>query len=306
MTKNRIKASWSRTQRLFLICVLGTLFILAVGTTIYYFYGHGLIRTVYEGKSSDFLNSIIEHSDKHPLEFYLSKGDRVVYGSWFLPLILFPLIYFLKYVKREFLWLAILIIGDIVFLILSVVVGGPFSITSDRTVSEFYQYLKEVVVAGIFLTIYLKKRDMGFLSFTLIFIYLFADDALMYHEQAGIFLRSLYDLSDTYLGALIGEQNAGELISLVLPGAILGIIFLLAYLKASRASRILYHRILLLLLILVFFGVFLDIIHELMELSKFGRVLGIIEDFGEMLVMSIILWYAIHIKREQSSYPASQ
>jgi hypothetical protein len=67
---------------------------IAIVATLYYLYGHNIIRASYEGNSIDLLNKAIATDDLYPLSYYLTKADRLVLGvliflgMWIPPLFL--------------------------------------------------------------------------------------------------------------------------------------------------------------------------------------------------------------------------
>jgi len=48
----------------------------------------------------------------------------------------------------------------------------------------------------------------------------------------------------------------------------------------------------------MFFSVFIDAVHVVFKKSELYTVLGIIEETGEMLVMSVITWYVFYLDPE--------
>ena len=56
-----------------------------------------------------------------------------------------------------------------------------------------------------------------------------------------------------------------------------------------------------LLIILAFFGIFVDMFHVAFPWGK--SILGLIEDGGEMIVISITVWYAFGIETSQENLP---
>ena len=79
----------------------------------------------------------------------------------------------------------------------------------------------------------------------------------------------------------------------------------LAYVKGEQVFKKVSQDILLLVLILVFFGVGVDLLHTFMELGRgVSFILVVVEDGGEMVAASLILWYVflIAIRDESKSY----
>jgi len=52
----------------------------AVGGMVYLRYGHQVIQAVYEGRSTPFLNSLIEGQNAFPLELYLRTADGMLFA----------------------------------------------------------------------------------------------------------------------------------------------------------------------------------------------------------------------------------
>ena len=52
------------------------------------------------------------------------------------------------------------------------------------------------------------------------------------------------------------------------------------------------------LALLVFFGIFVDMIQTMLEETALGSILAAVEDGGEMVVMSIIAWFVFNLNFE--------
>jgi hypothetical protein len=87
-------------------------------------------------------------------------------------------------------------------------------------------------------------------------------------------------------------RHFGEWAILAIAGTLLSAIVAWAYLRGPRIFREVSNDMLLLVATLVFFGVFIDAAAaiRLGPVVKFG--LAVVEDGGEMVVVSLILWYA--------------
>ena len=77
-----------------------------------------------------------------------------------------------------------------------------------------------------------------------------------------------------------------------------GLLFLMligtAYLFGDRIERHTSKHLVTLVACLAFFGVLLDTIHVVIPWSKLMH--GLVEDGGEMVIMSIITWYIFKLK----------
>jgi len=177
------------------------------------------------------------------------------------------------------------IIGDIKWILES----DLFNIERDRGYPEIYQYIKFFWVIVLLFYLALKNRSLHYIPWVLLFTYLLLEESIHIHERAGWLLSTyfnftpLFGFSLRYYGELVIPATAG--IFLLLP-------LVWAYRKGTQIFRKISLDIGLLVLVLVFFGVVVDMIHE--AIFPFGTVYfitGVVEDGGEMLAVSLILWY---------------
>jgi hypothetical protein len=133
-----------------------------------------------------------------------------------------------------------------------------FSLESDYSYAEFYQYIKEFWVCIIFLYLSIKNKNLSYFIWFLFFLYLLIDDSLSFHENAGEYLVIELNLDDNFgLRAL----DFGELIISITFGILFLILFFLShYLTKFRALKETL-QIGALVLVLVFFGVIVDMLH---------------------------------------------
>jgi hypothetical protein len=164
-----------------------------------------------------------------------------------------------------------------------------FSLTIDRSYSEIYQYVKEFWIVLLVFGIFVKTREIGYVSWSIFFAYILVDDSFFLHEQLG-------DLMANRLPgkALIGvqPQDYGELAVIVVSTLLLLGLIGIFYIRGSNRFRVNSRDLLIFLLLLGFFGVFIDVVHASVELGWKGNfLLDVLEDGGEMLVVSLITWY---------------
>lgn len=194
-------------------------------------------------------------------------------------------------------FLMLLIAGDFVFVALHFI-GKIFELTpllnieKDQGYAEFYQYTKFFWIFS--LLIYLCFwRDGRFLAWAFLFLYLLADDALSIHENVGGIISERLDFAPLFGLRL---QDYGEL-------AVTGVMFIFlfgplfwVYWNGSQEFKSTSRNIAILLSSLIFFGVVVDMLHVMVDFG--GRVsflLGVVEDGGEMLSVSLVLWYVFLI-----------
>jgi hypothetical protein len=190
---------------------------------------------------------------------------------------------------------------DVVFIFLHVaakhdLVSEMFSVTEDHSYPELYQYIKEFWCILLLALIAFRNREISYGGWVVFFVYLLADDSLQIHEQGGAAVASYFQYSP-FLG--LRAKDFGELTVSLLAALVLLLLLSWAYWKGADRFRKLSQDLVIFIIGLVFFGVFVDMLHIMVySMSGFGNVLrllggilGITEDGGEMLVMSILVVY---------------
>lgn len=198
--------------------------------------------------------------------------------------------------------LLLLLAVDVVFIVLYVLyklpevapaldlsLGQGFAIDRDGGYAEVFQYLKEGTIVLLLGLLALRTR-LSYLSWSLLFLYLLADDSLQVHEKLGGIVSERLEFAPLFNLRL---QDFGEL----LVSALVGMFFLaaiaVAYWLGDRAFRKSSGYLLLLLAALASTGIVADMIHQMIGSRLVRGSLTIVEDGGEMLVMSVIVWFVV-------------
>ncbi|WP_414561941.1 MULTISPECIES: hypothetical protein [unclassified Anabaena] len=189
---------------------------------------------------------------------------------------------------------------DIAFIVLHVVFSHGaltsnvnFSLEKDRGYSEIVQYVKEYWSALLLGFLAIQASSLLFLSWSGLFFYLLLDDSLRIHERLGSFISKEFSLSPIFgLRAI----DLGELTVSALVGLFFLIAIAISYRWGDRFSKKVSKSLIKLLFALAFFGLVVDMLH--IGLSNlplvgrfFDRLLGIVEDGGELVVMSLIVCF---------------
>lgn len=192
------------------------------------------------------------------------------------------------------LFLALLIAGDIAFIVLHLLnldqgVRNPFSLTVDRGHPEFFQYTKLFWICLLLGRTCFVLEAKQFIAWVLLFAYFLMDDAFGIHEVGGVLLTADLD-SEPHFG--LRMQDYGELAVTAIAGLTLSASLVYAYFSGSRAFRMISIELAALTGLLVVFGVGVDFVHAALESGwRVEQVLRILEDGGEMVAVSLILWY---------------
>jgi hypothetical protein len=166
-----------------------------------------------------------------------------------------------------------------------------FSLEADGGIAESYGYVKEGAVVVAMLLCWKRRRSPTFFVWSVVFAILLIDDSFSLHERVGEWLGIELGLPG-WLG--LRPQDVGELLFAAVLGcatlALLG-----AAIARERGAAVAPSITLAVLLgALVLCGVVIDAVHVIAYFSRssLAWVLTIVEDGGELLVMSLIAGYA--------------
>ncbi len=199
--------------------------------------------------------------------------------------------------KRSSKLLIVLILADLVFMLIhvlytmDVVINPLWSIKKDLGYAERYQYIKEGWIVLLLLVMAIKRSHVIYITWSILFMYLLLDDSLRIHERMGRYLVGYFNLQPAFN---LRAQDFGELGVSMLFGSLLFLFIGWAYWFCDTAAKKISKHLFILVLALGFFGVFVDTFHRAVPFGKSIRVL--VEDGGEMLIMSIIVAYAYNLK----------
>ena len=196
--------------------------------------------------------------------------------------------------------LFLLLITDFIFVVMHVVLirlgfdWFLFSLGADLGLSEIFQYVKEFWIFILLIVVAIGQRKCIYGSWACLFLYLLLDDSLQIHEKLGESLAEHLGL-EPFLG--LRPQDFGELVVSMSFGGVLLSFVLAAHLFSDPGSKRISRHIFLLVLCIAFFGVVVDMLHIMLP---FVPGLTVLEDGGEMVVMSLILWYVFDLEWTRS------
>jgi hypothetical protein len=210
------------------------------------------------------------------------------------------------FAKNKLLFL--LITTDLVFMLLhlaytqtTLLSDSLFSLARDRGYAEFFQYMKELWILLLLGYLAVKRRSGLFLVFSLLFLYFLLDDALEFHENMGKFLADLLHLPSA-LG--LRPMDWGELLVTASFGLLFASALGLVYMLSPLADRPAGRSLIWLVVWLAVFGVLADMVEILLTETAVAPLLVILEEAGEMVVMSVAAWYVFLLDPYQKDLPA--
>lgn len=250
--------------------------------------GHLLVESLYYDQSGGLLSGLLANRDRHPLSHYLHYVTRLTTTAHFLA-VLGASLYQASRSHSAPLCLLLLLIGDTILSVLSQIYGGVFDVRHDRGFPELFQYGKEISIAWFFYQAFAAARQRVFAVLAGLFAFFFLDDSFKYHETAGGLLVEAHRYVP-FLASLLNvrPQDVGEILSLGLPLGVLAVALVPCYRRASADARSTTIRAGILVGLLVFFGVFVD----LLDRMPGYRHLSVLEDVGEMVAMSMLFVFA--------------
>lgn len=171
---------------------------------------------------------------------------------------------------------------------------GGLSIETDGGMAEQYQYVKLIWLSICMLLAFWQSRMKFYLGWMLLFGVLLLDDALRLHEQAGTVIAQGLGLAPAFG---LRAKDFGEILFAAGIGGIAAALVAFTFWRGAPASKQVSADILFLLCILGFFGVFFDALHTIayFKAPALAALFTLIEDGGEMLVISVLTAYAFDI-----------
>ncbi|MBN1597512.1 MAG: hypothetical protein JW894_04420 [Bacteroidales bacterium] len=199
-------------------------------------------------------------------------------------------------VQSATIFLAILLCADLMFFILHLVNillpdfnNSLYSLEVDKGYPEMYQYIKWLWIAILLIYISGIRLSFGYLAWGILFFYFLIDDAMTIHERIGFYFADNFNFVPP-MGLRLND--CGELAASAIAAIIFGSIIIGAYIRGNQVFRKISQDLILLVLMLFFFGIVIDMSIYAFHVGQKGmEIMGFIEDAGEMLVTSIILWY---------------
>jgi hypothetical protein len=194
--------------------------------------------------------------------------------------------------------LVLLLSADCAFLLLHVLNGWSaspndlFWLGTDGGYAEVFQYIKEASIAVMLVTVAWRTRAGIYAAWALLFAYLLCDDALRIHESVGESIVAYWGFVPT-LGLSAGVW--GELAVSATAGTALVAMIAYGHFRSGKENRAASRHVAVLLAILVFFGVFVDMVHVAIKMLVPLKGLTMIEDGGEMVAMSLIVSYVAQL-----------
>lgn len=197
--------------------------------------------------------------------------------------------------------LFLLVAADLAFIVLHVLYietsllrGRPFSLEADNGSPEAYQYVKQFWVALCMVALFRRTRSLVYVGWALVFAFLLMDDAFQFHERFGKWLSTQYALPVAFG---LRPDDIGELLFAGVIGATTVLLIGFGFWRGDASARVVTRAMALLVVVLAGLGVGVDILHVItyFKAPLLAQFLLILEDGGEMLVVSLIAAYVFNV-----------
>ncbi len=189
----------------------------------------------------------------------------------------------------------IILLGLHTILITTPYLNELYHLNNESGYPEVYQYLKWLWITILLIYVSKQRKSFSYFAWVLVFVYFLLTDAMEIHNIVGAYIAGTFDSMHVSIGELIVSVTAGIALLSALTWA---------YVKGARTFRKMSHDMMLLIFVLVFFGIGVDTGQYLVDMGwKMKLVTGVIEEGGEMLVASLILWYVflLSVHRENTA-----
>ncbi len=164
-----------------------------------------------------------------------------------------------------------------------------YSIEAERGFAEIYQYVKFFWVVLMSGWLWWRTSEKSYLSWSVVFGYFLLDDSFRLHESLGGKIALYFNYSE---GLGLRAKDFGEMTIMAVFGVFILSVLGLGYYFGSPTFRSRFKILFVGILLLIGFGAAIDILHSaLVEGSLLFTLVGIVEDGGELLVVSGMTWY---------------
>lgn len=172
--------------------------------------------------------------------------------------------------------------------------GRMFSIECDGGFAEMFQYTKEGWLAFVLISLATMNKQRVHGAWAGFFAFLLFDDAFQIHENAGELLVHMIHLTPMFN---MRAQDLGELAVYGISGLFLLGWIAVAHFNSQPSARRESFCIGLLVAALFFCGVVVDMLHSMVAAAglTWHRFFGVMEDGGEMVVLSVICVYVFRL-----------
>ncbi len=195
--------------------------------------------------------------------------------------------------------LVVLVAVDLALVVASAAVDSPgtgpgdgaLALETDGGLVEYVGYLHQLVLAVLLLTVWRLGGRRVWVAWATVFALALADDSARLHETVGDRLADGLGLPDGVAG--LRADDLGELVVWALLAVVPLVWIVRLHRRSDRVTRVASLRLAALVAAYAFFGVVVDQVHAMARDGSWAGVLGVVEDGGELLVLSVTLAHVV-------------
>lgn len=191
-----------------------------------------------------------------------------------------PLLIFLLLTNTLFIILHILYRNGIL-------TDGMFSLGRERGYSALFLFGLEFCLLLLMGTMAVRTAQPVYFHWTALFTYFFFDDLFEVHETVGAALAILWEFPVLFD---LRPRDWGEMVVYATTGLYFLLTLLLTYAKSDTSSRQFSRYLTVLVIVLVVAGIGADMAYYMVDSRLLRELFVIIEDGGEIVLISLILW----------------
>jgi hypothetical protein len=159
-----------------------------------------------------------------------------------------------------------------------------FSISQERGFGEWFQYAQTTTATALLVLLAVRARALVLLTWAAIMAYVALDDSLQLHERAGVTVGGWLGVTEA-VG--LAAEELGQLIYQGSLGLVVVPLLVYSHFRATGPARKI--SVGLFLLGAAFVGC--SIVADNLGLLLGVQPLNLLEDGGELLVMSVTVWF---------------
>jgi hypothetical protein len=181
--------------------------------------------------------------------------------------------------------------ADFAFIMFHVIIAKYYclcNVVGIFTYVKIYNLIKLLGITVLFVYVLRSTRCSSYISWILVFTYFLLDDALLLHQKIGNYFYAFFD---SHSESLSLRPRFFELAVLATVGITLLAVIARGYSRGPKVFRKISEDMLLFLVALVLLGLIVDLATAIKLGPTIVFVLGFVEDGGELVVDSLILWY---------------
>jgi hypothetical protein len=172
--------------------------------------------------------------------------------------------------------------------------GDPWLLDTQDGWAERFGYLQQAAIAVALIALALLVRRWIPAAFATVYVGALADDSLRLHSRLGTWLADGPDRHLWFPDGLLGlrASDLGELLVWGLLAVVPLTAAVLLHLRSDAATKRTSRVLAGLLIAYGFFGAVVDQVHDRLRDSSLANAVGVIEDGGELVALSVTVAYA--------------